>query len=484
MQTRLSFPGLQVLLAFLTVAVSVLATLGLMAISSQGQSPITMFLVLGAFACSLVFIVLVKNKGEHWGGNRSVIFFALLLGIVIWGLFQLLHSVAIISEEWRSAGYSLKNYMGAATVIILSLWAINALITNRLSLTKTHLALLFLGQLFPLYAAISMTLRGYFNFPLISMYFLWALYVYLLLPIFLKNTQAWITLLRLIWFVVTASLAIGIYWGIAHESIYWLWTTRISFVFSLVQYGNALGILAVISLALFTYSKSKKFRLILAFTFVGALVLSVLAVTRGTIVFIIVTTTVFWIGKKRYGRVWLLALLVLVPLLAISFVEYLSVNVNDIDRWSSGRLSLFSLEISQHMSDKGSSQWLFGSDSFLGAERTLVVDQVGAEARMERNVTDNSFLAMILSHGIVGLILFAVPLFYSFYLLMAHEQQATREGKRYAQLSIATLIGLCAQSMFAMTIPSMGNMVSIYLPVLWLPVLFQQWPVNEIKARR
>ena len=461
----------------LTVILCLFSVYVLLWISSKGQNiaPVTATFI--TLICVASLVIGVRAKGQQWFGSKSLSFFSLLLGIVFWALLQLFHSINLLDSELRAFGYQFKNYLGAGVVAALILYAIHKIISSQSILKINQIVMLFLALVFPIYASVSMLCRDDNNFPLMGMYFLWSLYGFVVLPIIFNNLQSWTAMLRLIWVTTALSLVVGILWGFMQAQVYWSWTNRVAFVFGLVPYSHALAILALTSLALLIQPSSRALRVIAILTFCAAFALSILAVTRSTIVFIIVTSIVFWVGKNRNWQGGLLVSFIVIPMLIASTIGLFSSG--EIDNWSSGRLRLFSHEISEHLADRGSTEWLFGSNTFLRGERTLVVDQVGSESRLERNVTDSTYLAILLAHGIVGLLLFALPLVHAFYLMLAREKQYAGVNKRLVQLGVATLIGLGAQSMFTMTIPSMGNMISIYLPIFWLPLVTMQSPTQK-----
>jgi len=72
------------------------------------------------------------------------------------------------------------------------------------------------------------------------------------------------------------------------------------------------------------------------------------------------------------------------PYSTIATVFLYGTSYEEIDLLSSGRLSLYELEITKHIPEGDALDWLMGSDTFLGGERTLVVDEISTTARFER----------------------------------------------------------------------------------------------------
>jgi hypothetical protein len=425
-----------------------------------------------ALSVSLVVFALKRRNAARSTLLGAVIAFG---GIAVWGGLQFVHSSSLITDDTRFWSYKFKNYWGAGVVCCLFLWTSFNVITKHLTITSSQVALLCAGLLFPVYSALSLAARGYFNLPLVSMYFLWALYAFWELPILLTQEGKGILFCK----IAMASLLLltisGILVGIGTGNLYWTWTTRMSFVFHVVAYGHALSVLAALALIFFVESEKKKAFLLL---YGVALLLAVLAVSRNTIVFILFAAASFFFGQRGKKKEWMIAFCLLL-LISVLFLRNWGISEDDIDKLSSGRLSLFSSEFTSHLPSDRLLWWLFGSETFLGAERTLVLDAVGVDARFERNVTDNSYLSILLGHGLVGLLLFLAPFFYIYAKLHSslHYAQKSEAEKRRAYLALALLEGLAVQSLFMITMPSMGNLVSIFLPGLWLLAdEFQQKP--------
>ncbi len=399
--------------------------------------------------------------------SRSAAFVSLLAiaAIAVWGGLQLVHSSSLLSDDTRAWSYKFKNYWGAGVVCGLLAWMSSRIATKKLVVTSSQLQLLGCGLLFPVYCALSLAARGYFNPPLVSMYFLWALYAFWEVPILLQQETKRLLFCKIVMGALLLLTGYGIVVGICTGNLYWTWTSRMSFVFHVVAYGHVLSVLSALALVCLVETGRKKTCL---FVYAAMFVLAILAVTRNTLVFLVVAAASFFFGQRGKKKEALIAFCMLL-LVSLLFLQNWGVEEDDIDKLSSGRLSLFSSEFANHLPTDRLSWWLFGSETFLGAERTLVLDAVGVDARFERNVTDNSYLSIILGHGLVGLLLFLVPFvfIYSRLLAVLRQGQLQAKEKLRVHLALAVLEGLAAQSLFMITIPSMGNLVSIVLPTLW-----------------
>jgi hypothetical protein len=303
------------------------------------------------------------------------------------------------------------------------------------------------------------------------MYLLWALYAWGLLARLVMAFRTWRLIVWLGWTVNGAILLAGIAGGLASGRLTWLWTERYTFVFSLMPYAFALEVVALHGLALAETAASRRARILYRLGSLAAAGLLLAAQARGSLLFLALTAAILAAARRGpwRGRVALGAVAAMLALLGGLLL--FGVGPGDLDAFASGRLSLFSVEIAEHLPGDSTLDWLVGSASFAGGERTLATtDKISEEARFARRNTDNTYLALVLNHGLVGLALFLAPAFWVWRRLSRLERSARGPARRMLQLGLATMIGLAAQSVVSLTVPSMGNLVAIYLPLYWLPL--------------
>jgi O-antigen ligase len=147
-----------------------------------------------------------------------------------------------------------------------------------------------------------------------------------------------------------------------------------------------------------------------------------------------------------------------------------------VDAFSSGRFSKFQEAIQASLEDAPVSDWLFGSSfqqtyevnpRFVRAYHEAVHDD-----RYRRAHIENLYVQIFLSHGLLGLVTFVLPFVFVYVQLHKALKSVTDLRRLNVIVAIASLNGLFFNSLVASNIPSFGNVLAIFLPVIWLPPMY------------
>ncbi|WP_148210142.1 hypothetical protein [Candidatus Korobacter versatilis] len=319
------------------------------------------------------------------------------------------------------------------------------------------------------------------NYLLIVMYFLWGLYAYVLAQCMFRNHHVWKVFLRVTNRTTIAVLAAGALFGIYHGEYFMPGSHRLAFVFFIVQYGYALCVVCATALGLAINNRSERAKTFYAVEIIICMVLMALAVSRSSLVFALVMVLTYWVLKSDLALGWGLALVILVA--GGTGVTFDILGWDKVNDLSSGRLALYEYELNTHLLDRPVDEWLLGSSTFLQSQNTLVVDEAGKEARFKRNQTDNAYLSMLLSHGMLGLFFFATPLLLLAQLLLKSGKSAPPLSRSHYQLGFAVWMAVAMTSLSESTLPSLGGIVPIYMPIFWMPIIeFCPWRPSYAKT--
>jgi|GEM_PF-6340272 len=447
-------------------------TVGLGALVSHPSGVSMLMGAAGVVGLGVIIGVIAKRKGRKWAANDSAIHWYLVLALAFWAVVQLLHSIDLFDSELRSVGYTFKNVLGSVIVTCMGADIFFKWTYRQITLPPYQRKLLLLTLLFPGYVAISMLLTNSLNLPLLLMYLMWGLYSFVFLPVLFAQRQTWLFALKVIWGALWIVLAGGILYGLSNGILYWQgWTNRMSFVFGVIPFGFALEVTACVALVWFENTASSRVRVFLLATYALALLLAILAIQRSSIVFMIVLLLIYGVAKAfhQYRYVLVPIILVICALVGLNYMNLAELNLEDVNDISSGRLTLLSNQIENNVKDFSS--LMFGSTGFTTGTHVSMIERPEVVKVFQRKVADNSYLALIFSHGLIGLLLFLAPLIYLTKLLIDEERFGSQWGRRMAQLALCSIVALAVQGMFVLTIPTMGNTVAICLPLFWLPAL-------------
>lgn len=381
-----------------------------------------------------------------------------------------------------------KNYLGVIAVLIGSLFVLNRFVSSPL-LFKIFL----MWFVFVMVAAISMIRFDYFNWALLLMYFGWIVYVTLVIPNLTNNREDWLRLIKIVTIIALIPLLGFIFKGILSGEIFFTnpIRTRITFVFNEPhKYAQYLAI-CIVTLTIFVYNAKRKISTI--FLWLGIMALAILVVlsdSRNTIAFLIVFALSIYIYKYQYKRfrIWI-SLGIFFLMVAASFIGLglfrINLNIDEINDLSSNRLIKFDELAQSYLLNAPFSDFLLGT-SFQSTFQedqyvSRPVQQAVEEDSYQRAHIENMYYQIGLSHGLIGLFTFLLPLGYIYFLLHKSLRYTYDRKRINIILTIASINALLIQSIFTDTIPSFGNAFAIFLPLLWLPPLVHLQQKNSIK---
>jgi O-antigen ligase len=115
-----------------------------------------------------------------------------------------------------------------------------------------------------------------------------------------------------------------------------------------------------------------------------------------------------------------------------------------------------------------------------GRAGQIVPDKINNEQdRFARNHVDNAYLDILLQNGIIGFLLFFIPLVILIRRTRLYAATAADEASaRQARIALGCWVGILVQMTTASVIPSFGNVINIFIFVFMAPMALKLKPVQ------
>lgn len=462
-------------MTWLLVAIWVIAGLiGLLFVEYSSFQVILLTLTGG-----LVVTLLLVSISQELSINRSkyfVVIPAILIGL--WLAAQILFNGLPTDSSLLGVLVRWKNYLGVVAVLVGALY-----IYKRIRDFPRLMGIFLVWLLFVVVAAISMLRYDYFNWALITMYIGWIAYVTIIIPNLAKQRDDWLILIKLVLVMALVPLILLIIMGALSGDIFFVNPNRVrvTFVFNEPhKYAQFLAVCLVGLMVIIANSKSRATKLLLWVAVIVLTILIILSDSRNIIAFIVVFGISLYLYKYQYKRikVWVSLGLVLLfstfLLIGLGFIDP-NLDIDSINKISSNRIYKFDELAQEYLVNAPILDILFGTSFQVTFDEEQYdvrnVQRAVAEDRYQRAHIENMYYQIGLSHGLVGLITFLIPIGYIYLLLHKFLQNSPKNAQINLMLAIASINALLVQSLFTDTIPSFGNVLSIFLPLLWIPPL-------------
>lgn len=460
--------------------------LGLILAEASSNQVMLLAVVGGLFATILLLSIsqgLIATKSKYF-----VVIPALFIGI--WLSSQVLFNGLPSDSPFLGILVRWKNYLGVLAVVIGALF-----VYTRIRQYPRLLGLFLIWLVFVIVAAISMIRYNYFNWALIMMYTGWIAYVTIIIPNLAERHEDWVTLIKLVTMLALIPLVGLILMGIFSGEIFFTNPNRVRLTFVFTEphkYAQFLAVCLVGLVVIIYNSKNRLMQFLLWLAVIALSVLIILSDSRNTIAFLIVFGISIYLYKYQYKRfkIWFsigfFLLSIAFLFIGLGFIDF-KLDVEDINKISSNRISKFEDLAQGYLIDAPLSDVLFGTSFQLtyDEEQYFVrdVQRAVAEDRYQRAHIENMYYQISLSHGLVGLMAFLIPIGYIYFLLHRSLKISPQNGRINLILAIASINALLVQSLFNDTIPSFGNVLSIFLPLLWIPPLIhlsKRWELTKL----
>jgi O-antigen ligase len=235
--------------------------------------------------------------------------------------------------------------------------------------------------------------------------------------------------------------------------------------------------LIVFAMAFYFYLTGKRnlLRIAAILLMLGSIVFMLLASSRNTFsasIIMIVCYALF--SKKRSFLSKFTAIFLTFAIIMLGFL-FLNPSAGEIDQIATGRLSIWRMTLEANLAKAPVSDYLLGVGNYkisMGRDGLSGPDKIDIDQeRFARNHVDNAYLDIFLQNGIIGFLLFFIPLV----ILMRRTKlnaasAADDHASRQARIALGCWVGILVQMTTASVIPSFGNVINIFILVFMAPM--------------
>jgi O-antigen ligase len=154
---------------------------------------------------------------------------------------------------------------------------------------------------------------------------------------------------------------------------------------------------------------------------------------------------------------------------------FINPSAGKIDQITTGRLSIWRMTLEANLAKASASDYLIGFGNY-----KIIWGQAGPSGpdKMDidqepfaRNHVDNAYLDIFLQNGIIGFLLFFIPLVI---IIRRTRFNAVSAGDDHfslqARIALGCWVGILVQMTTASVVPSFGNVINIFILVLMAPM--------------
>jgi O-antigen ligase len=415
----------------------------------------------------------------------SLIIYSKESQVVLLFLLGLWSASQLISVLWFLPGMALvilhhsKNILGTL-VVAWSLLVVLLQLSQRRVIQFDKKIFIF-ALLFPFYVTLINIVRLEISWKEVLLYWFWVTGVYLVLPAMLQGEhlrrQAIKVLFWTNFMVLLAGISLGVLKGqyyvighgdrmvfsFLHPNYYsnsWLIVFAMAFYFALTGKRNLIKIAAILLM-------------------LGSVVFMLLAGSRNTLVASMILIAYYILfNKNRSFLSKFTAIFITVSLIILAFL-FINPSAGKIDQITTGRLSIWRMTLEANLNRASAVDYLLGFGKYQIKGFPDDPSKTYSTQDLTRNHVDNAYLDIFLQNGIIGFLLFFIPLA----ILMSRTKlnAASAPGghaSRQARIALGCWVGILVQMTTASVIPSFGNVINIFILVFMAPMALKMKPVQ------
>jgi len=399
----------------------------------------------------------------------------------MWSLSQSFAVMKSIPENVRDNLHIAKSVIGGAFVF----YGIFMVLTRKAVNIKAGIdrQLSFIALIFPLYAFFNVMFKLNTAYVLETvLFFFWSVWFYIILPSVINTENMQRKALNIIFVACMIGILVGMSLGFSNVPFdgWYNFEYRLCFDFSNPNiFANTWQIIFAICFYYFIEREEEKRTVssaiwgkrLLLILIVVALFFMAKARSRNSLVFCItlfITYVALSDTLNTYFKVFMVSIgiVIIACVYSTSEMDYESVN-----KFSSSRLFIWqrSLEINFAADDL--------LDYIVGTRRitpgNIHYEGVREGFQADRSGFDNVHLGIFVQYGLVGYLLFLMPIFVVLRRLYQALKFSSGIKKKLYRFSIGLLTGILFQSFFVATFPSFGNIINIFLFAFFPYTLFE-----------
>ena len=399
----------------------------------------------------------------------SQVIFLFLLGL--WSASQLISVLGFLPDRALLILHHSKNILGA-TVVAWSLIVMLFRLSQR-SVINFDKTIFIFAILFPFYVTLVNIVSYRISWKEVLLYWFWVTGVYLVLPAMLQGEHNRSQAIKVVFWTNLLVLFVGIILG-ALKGRYYVIGHGERMVFGFLHpnyYANSWQILFAMAFYYAFTVKRKLLKIAALFLMLGSVVFMLLASSRNTLVASMILIACYALLSKR----WLFlsrftAMLLMVSLIMLAFL-FINPSAGKMDQIATGRLSIWRMTLEANLKRASAFDYLlgFGKYQIKGFHDDL--SKTYSTQEFTRNHVDNAYLDIFLQNGLIGFLLFFIPLLIIMRRTWVNAVSAAADHfSRQARIALGCWLAILIQMTTVSIIPSFGNVINIFILVFMAPV--------------
>jgi O-antigen ligase len=212
---------------------------------------------------------------------------------------------------------------------------------------------------------------------------------------------------------------------------------------------------------------------------VGSIVFMLLAGSRNTLVASIILIICYILFNKRWSFLSkFTAIFLTVSMIMLAFL-FINPSAGKIDQITTGRLSIWRMTLAANLNRASALDYLLGCGKYQVKGFPDDPSKTYATQELTRNHLDNAYLDIFLQNGLIGFLLFFIPLVIIIRRTRLNAAAAADDhAARQARIAVGCWVGILVQMTTVSVIPSFGNVINIFILVFMAPMALKIKPVQ------
>ena len=391
--------------------------------------------------------------------------------IGLWSASQLLSVLGLLPGMAFVILHHSKNILG----VIVVLWALLVVLLQlpQANFINYDKSIFLIALLFPFYVTLINIVRLEISWKEVLLYWLWVTGVYLVLPAMLQGENIRRQAIKVLFWTNIIALFIGIFLGVL-KGQYYVIGHGDRMVFSFLHpnyYSNSWLIVFVMAFYFALTVQRNLLRIAAILLMLSSIIFMLLAGSRNTLIASVIMLACYTLFNKKWS--FLSKFTAIFLTLAIIMLAFLFINpsAGKIDQITTGRLSIWRMTLEANLNRASALDYLLGFGKYEVKGFPDDPDKTYSTQELTRNHVDNAYLDIFLQNGLIGFLLFFIPLV----ILMRRTRfnavsAADEHVARQARIALGCWVGILVQMTTASVIPSFGNVINILILVFMAPM--------------
>jgi len=401
--------------------------------------------------------------------NWPHVVFLYLIGL--WSASQLISVLGFLPETALSILHHSKNIFG----VIVVAWSLLVILlqVSQPKAIQCDKSIFILALVFPFYVTIVNIVRLEISWKEVLLYWFWVTGVYLVFPSMLRGEHIRRRAIKVLFWTNLLVLLVGIFLGVIKGQYYVIGhSDRMVFTFSHPNYySNSWLIVFAMAFYFALTAKSTMLKIAAILLMLSSLGFMLLASSRNNLVASLILLACYILFNNK--RAFLSKLTATFLTIAMIMLTFLVINpsAGKIDQMTTGRLSIWKMSLEANLQRATALDYLLGFGKYQVKGFPDDPDKTSATRELARSHVDNAYLDILLQNGLIGFVLFFLPLVILMRRTRLNAISAGDEpAARQARIALGCWVGILVQMTTVSVIPSFGNVINIFILVFMAPM--------------